>query len=273
MMSWMEAEDPAKARTADGHRSPAGPDQAAESITAAWGEPNHQGAEQPPRIEIFVTKDGERGIRLDHPDPDVGRALLMRSIGTSNRDFWRGLLRQLYEVASESGEISESQLNFLLSIIQGIQPRDQVEAMLAAQMAAVHMATMRFAGGISVGDNRIQQDNAERSFNRLTRAFIAQLEALKRYRTGGEQKVTVQHVTVSEGGQAIVGNVTQRAPRAAKNQTAASPTGQTDASAAFTASVDLPHDNKSSATLTNDPMSRRAKPTRAAVARKPKPTT
>ena len=34
-----------------------------------------------------------------------------------------------------------------------------------------------------------------------------QVEALKRYRTGGEQKVTVQHVTVNDGGQAIVGSV------------------------------------------------------------------
>jgi len=40
-----------------------------------------------------------------------------------------------------------------------------------------------------------------------------QMEALKRYRTGGEQKVTVQHVSVSEGGQAIVGNVTQPAEK------------------------------------------------------------
>jgi hypothetical protein len=29
------------------------------------------------------------------------------------------------------------------------------------------------------------------------------MEALKRYRTGGEQKVTVQHVSVNDGGQAI----------------------------------------------------------------------
>lgn len=29
----------------------------------------------------------------------------------------------------------------------------------------------------------------------------------KRYRSGGEQKMTVQHVHVAEGGQAIVGNV------------------------------------------------------------------
>ena len=42
------------------------------------------------------------------------------------------------------------------------------------------------------------------------------MEALKRYRTGGEQKVTVQHVSVSEGGQAIVGNVTQGAAAPAK---------------------------------------------------------
>jgi hypothetical protein len=34
-----------------------------------------------------------------------------------------------------------------------------------------------------------------------------QVEALKRYRTGGEQKVTVEHVTVNQGGQAIVGNI------------------------------------------------------------------
>ena len=40
------------------------------------------------------------------------------------------------------------------------------------------------------------------------------MEALKRYRTGGEQKVTVQHVSVGEGGQAIVGNVTQAAREA-----------------------------------------------------------
>jgi hypothetical protein len=33
------------------------------------------------------------------------------------------------------------------------------------------------------------------------------METLKRYRTGGEQKVTVQHVTVNEGGQAVVGNL------------------------------------------------------------------
>jgi len=34
------------------------------------------------------------------------------------------------------------------------------------------------------------------------------MEALKRYRASSEQKIVVQHVNVSDGGQAIVGNVT-----------------------------------------------------------------
>ena len=70
-----------------------------------------------------------------------------------------------------------------------------------------HMATMTFARRLAHVENIPQQDSAERAFNKLARTFAAQVEALKRYRTGGEQKVTVEHVTVNEGGQAIVGNV------------------------------------------------------------------
>ena len=102
---------------------------------------------------------------------------------------------------------------FVLSVIKGIGPKDQLEMMLAAQMAAVHMAMMAFARRLAHADYVAQQDSAERAFNKLARTFASQMEALKRYRTGGEQKVTVQHVSVSDGGQAIVGNVTQSPPK------------------------------------------------------------
>ena len=122
------------------------------------------------------------------------------------RDWRRSVNRRA--LASQIDELGP---NFMVSVVKGIQPRDQIEAMLAAQMAAVHMATMRFARRLAHVDNIPQQDSAERAFNKLARTFAAQMEALKRYRTGGEQKVSVQHVSVSEGGQAIVGNVTQPA--------------------------------------------------------------
>src|SRR5918993_6727 len=95
-------------------------------------------------------------------------------------------------------------MNFMLSVVKGIAPKDQVEAMLA-----VHMASMTFARRLNHVESIAQQDSAERAFTKLTRTFTAQVEALKRYRTGGEQKVTVEHVTVNEGGQAVVGNVSQ----------------------------------------------------------------
>jgi hypothetical protein len=66
---------------------------------------------------------------------------------------------------------------------------------------------MTFARRLAHVENLPQQDSAEKAFNKLARTFTTQMEALKRYRTGGQQKVTVEHVTVQAGGQAIVGNV------------------------------------------------------------------
>jgi hypothetical protein len=70
---------------------------------------------------------------------------------------------------------------------QGEEPKDQAEAMLAARMAADHNATMTFARRLAHVDNIPQQDSAERAFNKLARTFASQVEALKRYRSGGEQ--------------------------------------------------------------------------------------
>jgi len=131
----------------------------------------------------------------------------MAALGTTSYDFADGLLTQLARASSKGSKADENGINFMLAAIAGIEPKDEIEAMLAAQMAAVHMATMTLAHRLNHVDNIAQQDSAARAFNTLARTFAAQMEGLKRYRTGGEQKVTVQHVTVNEGGQAVVGNV------------------------------------------------------------------
>ena len=110
------------------------------------------------------------------------------------------------KAAAEGQVLNEDQFTFMLSIVKGIEPRDQVEAMLAAQMAATHNAIMTFARRLNHVENIPQQDSAERAFNKLARTFAAQVETLKRYR-GGEQTTRVGSVTVNDGGQAIVGNV------------------------------------------------------------------
>jgi len=70
---------------------------------------------------------------------------------------------------------------------------------------------MRCAHHLANADDLAQHDSAARALGRLARTFPAQIEALNRYRSHGEPAITVQNVSVGDGGKAIVGNVTQHA--------------------------------------------------------------
>src|SRR5258707_15094095 len=96
-------------------------------------------------------------------------------------------------------------------MVKGIKPRDSVEARLVAQMVSVHVMAMRCAYRLANAQDIAQQDSAGRTLGRLARTFPAQIEALNRYRSNGEPAITVQNVSVADGGKAIVGNVTQHA--------------------------------------------------------------
>ena len=169
------------------------------------------------RFNIEMTAANVASISADHPEPRIGHSLLADALGTGDYEFAAGLLTQLADV-SRSGKVATKQeLNFILSVVQGINPKDETEALLAAQMAAIHNATMVAARRLSHVETIPQQDSASNMLNKLARTFAAQVEALKKYRSAGEQTIKVQHVTVNEGGQAIVGNVSQGGGGTAKN--------------------------------------------------------
>ena len=157
---------------------------------------------QAPRIRM----DGEK-MHVVHEDEAAGCQHLMRALGTDSADFMAGVLSQLANAVSPGKDADGAAINFALAVIAGVEPKDELETMLAMQMSAVHMATMTFTRRLAHVETIAQQDSAERALNRLMRTYVAQMEALKRYRTGGEQKVLVQHVNVNDGGQAIVGTV------------------------------------------------------------------
>jgi hypothetical protein len=196
-----------KARASDltNPREPAPPERAASDIA--------QNKESPSALRVQVSE--KEGVPQIHAP-----FLLMEAPGTTDPDFLDGILYQLVNVGSWGGKADERGLNFMLSVIKGVKPRDEVEALLAAQMAAVHAATMTMAFRLGRTETIPQQDSAERAFNELARTFAAQVEALKRYRSRGDQTVRVEHVTVNEGGQAIVGNVNHGGRGSRKNEEA-----------------------------------------------------
>ena len=188
---------------------------AEQEAMAAWLERKWMS----PRIKLHGKRGDATVVGTDHSDLAVGFALLMKAVGTQDETFLAGLMEQLINAGAKGqdvGDAGEAKANFLLSVVKGIEPKDEIEAMLAAQMATVHSATMTFARRLNHVDNLAQQDSAERAFNKLARTFAAQVEALKRYRSRGEQTVRVEHVTVNEGGQAIVGHVQTGEGRDAK---------------------------------------------------------
>ena len=161
-----------------------------------------------PDMTLTLT-DGNLTISYKHDDPMAGAALIMADVGTCDPAFFTGLSGHIATIGAQGRKVDETASNFLLSVVRAVKPRDELETLLAVQMGAIHTATMMMARRLNHVETIPQQDAAERALNKLARTYTTQLEALKRYRTGGQQKVVVEHVTVNEGGQAIVGNVTR----------------------------------------------------------------
>lgn len=146
-------------------------------------------------------------IRLEHDDLAIATLLQMIDLGTRDADFHSGLTSQIACLGSDGRSIDSENSNFVMSVVRSIEPQNELEAMLATQMGATHAATMMMARKLNLANNIQQRDSAERAYNKLARTFTSQVETLRKLRNGGNQTVTVQHVNVSEGGQAIVGNV------------------------------------------------------------------
>jgi len=159
-----------------------------------------------PRIKLL-----SHGFSIDHPDPELGERLMADALGVADREAMHGILRQLVKASASGERPDEVNLAFMISMVKSIKPRDSVEAMLVAQMVSVHVMAMRCAHHLAHADDLAQHDSAARALGRLARTFPAQIEALNRYRSHGEPAVTVQNVSVGDGGNAIVGNVTQHA--------------------------------------------------------------
>jgi hypothetical protein len=70
---------------------------------------------------------------------------MMDALASADGYFVSGIVSQLANANRCGQGIDERGLNFMLSVIKGIEPRDQLEAMLAVQMAAVHVTIMTFA--------------------------------------------------------------------------------------------------------------------------------
>ena len=100
------------------------------------------------------------------------------------------------------------QRNATVDALVGIGPKDELEGMMAAQLIAAHNAAMECYRRAMIGEQTFEgrRENLNQA-NKLSRTWAMLLDALNKHRGKGHQKVTVEHVHVHAGGQAVVGNV------------------------------------------------------------------
>ena len=171
---------------------------------------------KPIKFKSLGSNSDEPKIALKDPKDRLRKVKMMEALGTPESDLQTHLLDQVIHtfrgtVSKDGADNDKLALacNYALSILNGIQPQDEIEGMLAVQMIGVHNMAMDCIGRATrtewVNSMSIYTNGA----TKLLRTFAAQMEALKKYRSGGQQKIVIEHVNVSEGGQAIVGVVNQ----------------------------------------------------------------
>lgn len=136
----------------------------------------------------------------------------LNAFGTASLDFSSQMFGRLAAIANERGQDAptETALNAALAAVDAVQPANETEAMLAVQMYATHEAAMEMLVRTKQATNHQSLQNYSTIATKLLRTYAVQLETLAKIRRGGEQTVRVEHVTVHEGGQAIVGNVSHQ---------------------------------------------------------------
>src|SRR5215472_12060317 len=137
----------------------------------------------------------------------------LKIVGGSMSDDWNNLVanqttRTLWFFADSDPEEIRRERHAAVDALMGIKPGDELEGMIAAQLIACHNASMECYRRAMIRDQSFEGGREALSqANKLSRTYAALLDALNRHRGKGQQKVTVEHVQVHPGGQAVVGAV------------------------------------------------------------------
>jgi len=188
----------------------------------------------PPVLAPMWEREAERLVTLPGP-PDVGtggEVVREQSTGyDGKRSYVRDTLSQSPTMIAEEASITRADLlmqpsfnavAIAVDAAESIGAENSLEKMLAHQMAVAHELAMKFADRALSYEHKNAGDQIEacRCANtsaRLMGTYQGAMLTLHKLRTGGNQTVTVQHVNVQPGGQAVIGNVQSRQGVGAKS--------------------------------------------------------
>jgi hypothetical protein len=140
----------------------------------------------------------------------------------TNEELAAFKITQIMSMVPSSG-VAEEHVNILIScaieLYESLMPTDAIEGMLAEQMLGTHYAGRECLRKANVSSNRDARDMYLKQAEKLMTLYLKQVAALDKHRGKGQPKVTVEHVHVAKGGQAIVGYVEkEKASKGSRSQ-------------------------------------------------------
>jgi hypothetical protein len=132
--------------------------------------------------------------------------------GVSDRDVAFRIIVQMAGLQTTRSDDVDQRLLEALTMLEELKPGNAMESLLAVQMIHVHEAAVKSLQLATV-EGQTEEGRAANVLRavKLVRIFIEMLTAMQKLRgKPTEQRVTVEHVHVHEGGQAIVGAVAAR---------------------------------------------------------------
>ena len=145
---------------------------------------------EPVKFKRGTDDSGKPILELHTSDVTSGLAKLNEAFGTPDAELQTFLLNQVVQTFKglvSSDGFNDSRMaefsNYTMAFLNGIQPQDEIEGMLAVQMIAVHnmiMETMKLA--MITGQPPQWVETNVNHATKMLRTFTAQMEALKRYK-------------------------------------------------------------------------------------------
>jgi len=148
-------------------------------------------------------------IEFVHDTPSTNTSFvseLKKLTGIENNDLLMELISSAGAGMPRKDDLAHS-LNVSAQVLAESNPKDINETRLALQANSLFSQGMHYLNKANNSEMLCQSEFYMKSAIKLLRLHNETIETLHRYRRKGEQTVTVQHVNVNAGGQAIVGNL------------------------------------------------------------------
>lgn len=173
----------------------------------------------------YIEKDGRQELtcKINQPtekqnSQGIYQGYLQNLTGTKDTEIALEIIERAVKALPQDKKCDHNN-NVVIQELADFQPKSAEEARLATQAAVLYARGMRY---LNLAENSIQQmsdagvfdmvglvqgHNTQTTFAlKLLRLHNETIETLSRLRRGNDQKITVQHVQVNDGGQAMVGN-------------------------------------------------------------------